>query len=391
MAMADRNTKTKGKIGIFCGYYLPHLGGVERYVDKLSWALMRLGYEVVIVTSNHDNLPSTETIEGRKVYRLPIRDLAKNRYPIPRLDAEYKKLIKDIEHENVDTYLLNTRFHLTSLVGGRMGRRMARPVMLIDHGTGHFTVNNRWLDYVGKLYEHGLTWLIKRYVDRYYGVSEACNTWLKHFSIRASGVFYNAINVVDKKSVKNLYANSYDKDTVVITYAGRLIKEKGILNLIEAFASAEKQFPKHKLKLAIAGDGPLFKSIKRDHKDSSIDVLGKLDFAHMMALFKRTDIFVNPSLYPEGLPTTTLEAGLMGCAVIATPRGGTTEVITDGQHGIITDGSAEELSGAIVRLLANPDERKSLADALSRRVEDAFNWDVVAKAVDKEINSLKIG
>src|SRR5687767_8109136 len=129
---------TKKKIGIFSGYFLPHLGGVERYVDKLSMGLQSLGYDVVIVTSKHDDtLPNTETIEGRKIYRLPIRILAKNRYPIPDTNTTYKKLIKDIERENIDVFLLNTRFHLTSAIGARMAKRLKKPVFLIDHGTGH--------------------------------------------------------------------------------------------------------------------------------------------------------------------------------------------------------------------------------------------------------------
>lgn len=385
------DSMSKRKVGIFCGYYLPHLGGVERYVDKLSLALMKLGYESIIITSNHDDLPSIESVGGRTVYRLPIRNLAKSRYPIPKVNAEYKELIKNIEGENIDVFLLNTRFHLTSLVGARLGKRMGRPVMLIEHGTGHFTINSRWLDHFGKMYEHCLTWLIKKYVDRFYGVSEACNTWLKHFSIRADGVFYNAINADDEKFAKDYYRESYTNDTVVITYAGRLIKEKGILNLLEAFDNARKRCPDVKMKLVIAGDGPLLENIKKDYKDPSIDLLGKLDFEHMLALYKRTDIYVNPSLYPEGLPTSTLEAGLMGCAVIATPRGGTPEVITHERHGIISDGSIGDLSDAIVRLSSGSKERRKMAKALKIRVGEVFNWDAVARAVDKEINNMCAG
>lgn len=382
---------TKRKIGIFCGYYLPHLGGVERYVDKLSLALMRLGYEVVIITSNHGNLPSIDEIEGRTIYRLPVMPLARSRYPIPKVNAEYDKLIHMIEKEEIGVFLLNTRFHLTSLVGARMGKRMNRPVMLVEHGTGHFTVNNRWLDYFGKMYEHCLTWYLNRYIDRFYGVSKACNAWLKHFSIRADGVFYNAINVADEGLAKDLYAKSYARDMVVITYAGRLIKEKGVINLLEAFKDAKKRCPDTNMKMVIAGDGPLFESIKRNYKDPSIDLLGKLDFKHMLALYKRTDIYVNPSLYPEGLPTSTLEAGLMECAVIATPRGGTAEVITHGQHGIISDGSTRDLSEAIVRLATDSKKRRKLAKALRLRVGEVFNWDAVAKVVDKEVNSISAG
>jgi glycosyltransferase involved in cell wall biosynthesis len=377
------------KIGIFSGYYLPHLGGVERYVDKLSKGLRKLGYEVVIITSRHDDKFASHEQEGDlTIYRLPIYTLVKNRYPIPKINLEYKTLLHYIEEEEIDYFILNTRFHLTSLVGAKMSRRFNRPVMLIEHGTDHFTVNNSILDFIGKIYEHILTFFIKRYVHEFYGVSIKCNKWLEHFSIRAKGVFYNAVNVEDRNGVKDYYTGKY-QDEVVISYAGRLIKEKGILNLLDAFTELKARHPTIKARMVIAGDGNLMDVIQSKYNDPLIELLGRLDFPHVMALYKRSDIFVYPSLYPEGLPTSILEAGLMECAVVATPKGGTEEVITDGQHGIIVDGSRESLMLAIEKLIKDPNYRTLLARNLKVRVETSFNWDVVAEKVHKEINELK--
>src|SRR5690348_5799375 len=128
--MPTKTTKRaapKKKIGIFCGYYQPRSGGVERYVEKLSSELIKLGYEIVIVTSNHENLPNTEIIKGCTIYRLPTYSFAKLRYPIPKKNSEYKKLVRKIEDENIDVFLLNTRFHLTSLIGAKIGKRLRRP------------------------------------------------------------------------------------------------------------------------------------------------------------------------------------------------------------------------------------------------------------------------
>ncbi|MDB5168819.1 MAG: glycosyltransferase family 4 protein [Candidatus Saccharibacteria bacterium] len=386
--MGKGSLANRKKIGIFTGYYPPHLGGVERYTDKLSGALEKLGYNIVIVTSNSNDLINHEKIGNRSLYRLPIHKLAKDRYPMPKTNAEYKELISQVKNEKIDYYIVNTRFHLTSFVGAKIGKGLGRPVMLIEHGTNHFTVNNRWLDYIGLVYEHLLTYRLKHYVDRFYGVSKKCNVWLEHFSIHASGVFYNAVDTADKKIANDYYVDKYSGNEVVITYAGRLIKEKGIMNLLEAFVEIKKKNPKLRMKMVIAGDGALLETIKRNHNDSSIDILGKLDFEHVISLLKRTDIFVHPSLYPEGLPTSILEAGLMGCAVIATPRGGTEEVIIDERHGIIVDGSTESLQKAIQELIVDSRMRKELADKLRHRTEETFNWDVVAKEVDREINSL---
>jgi glycosyltransferase involved in cell wall biosynthesis len=372
----------KGKIAIFTGYFVPHMGGVERYSEKLATALHELGYEIVVVTSNDSGAPSHDKLHNYSVYRLPIRDLAKNRYPIPKRGEEYRALIKQVEAENIDYFILQTRFHLTSLVGARMGRRLGKPVVCIEHGTNHLSVGNPALDWFGAIYEDALTFYLKRFVDKFYGVSEACNVWLRHFGIKASGVFYNAVSAGDRRGVKDTYAKRYPKDEIVIAYAGRLIKEKGVMNLIEAFQAVDEKVGK--LRLAIAGSGPLLEEIKKN-PDPRIDLVGKLSFADVMSLYKRTDIFVHPSQYPEGLPTAVLEAGLMDCAVVATPRGGTAEVISDRGHGRIVDGSVGSLREAITWYVEHPKDRKSCAENLRHRIEAQFEWSVVAGQVAKEL------
>jgi glycosyltransferase involved in cell wall biosynthesis len=268
-----------------------------------------------------------------------------------------------------------------------MGKRSGKPVMLIEHGTDHFTVGNKLFDFFGKIYEHILTSIIKRSVDKFYGVSKSCNVWSRHFAIEASGVFYNSIDASDSEKVNDYYQDKYPKGELIITYAGRLIKEKGILNLIEAYRQIDK---KSKTRLIVAGDGELFDTLRKKYNDDDIDLVGRLDFKHVMSLYKRTDIFVYPSLYPEGLPTSILEAGLMKCAIIATPKGGTEEVIIDSDHGIIVDGSIESLRAAIDLLVSNSAVRNSQSEKVMKRIKTYFNWDNIAKEVDKEIKGFKL-
>lgn len=385
--MANLKTST---IAIFSGFYSPHTGGVERYTDKLAGALEDIGYNIVIVTSNNDNLKTYEKIGQRSIYRLPILNLASKRYPIPRLNSEYNRTIKRIKQENIDYFIVNTRFYLTSLIGARLGHRNRKPVILIEHGTGHFTVGNKLLDYFGHNYEHFLTSLVKKNVDRFYGVSKSCNKWLKHFAINGNGVFYNSINKKESLGALDRYAKSYPKDEIIITYAGRLIAEKGVLNLLDAFGQLNSRKLDRKVRLVVAGDGPLLNKIKEKYDDDNIDIVGRLDFNKVMSLYKRTDIFVYPSLYPEGLPTSILEAGLMNCAVIATPKGGTEEVMIDNNYGVIVDGSVRSLSKAINRLVNDDRLRRQLADNIHKRIRDNFDWANTAATVEKELKMIDL-
>lgn len=378
---------TKKTIAIFTGYYLPHLGGVERYVSKLSEELVKKGYRILIITSRHADLKNKETDGDITIYRLPIRDIFKNRYPIPAVNDEYRGVMDDIAKEPIDYFILNTRFHLTSMIGARMARRRGVSPIVIEHGTAHFTVGNPFLDFFGKIYEHLLTMTLKTYVKDYYGVSKKCNEWLRHYGITAKGVLYNSVDPQDGEHVKDYYKKEYAKGEIVVSYAGRLIKEKGILNLIAAFEQVKQRNPKVNIKLAIAGDGPLLSEIEAKWgNDSSIALLGRLDFEHVKGLFKRTDIFVYPSLYPEGLPTSILEAALMDCAIVATPKGGTEEVIIDDGYGIISDGSVEDLTRSLEKLAKDAKLREECGRRVKERVKTVFNWQSVAEIIDKQIN-----
>ena len=55
----------------------------------------------------------------------------------------------------------------------------------IEHGTSHLSVHSRFWDSIGSVYEHVLTKIDQLFCHDYYGVSEACNEWLKHFHIKA--------------------------------------------------------------------------------------------------------------------------------------------------------------------------------------------------------------
>ena len=370
----------KKKLCIFTGYYLPHLGGVERYTSKLC-EYLKNDFDITIVTSNHDDSENHMIVDDIKIIKLPIMNLFKNRYPILKNNQELKKLRKEIINENFDYYICNTRFHLTTLFGLKIAKIHKKKALVIEHGSSHFSVGNKILDFFGAIYEHILTFMVKRYKPRFYGVSKRCNEWLKHFHVKSSGVLYNSIDQdVYEKEKNNHYLKQKSKN-MVITYAGRIIKEKGILLLLEVFKNIDNK----NLMLYVAGDGPILKEIKKIYTDKNIKFLGKLNYKEVMSLYNDTDIFVYPSMFPEGLPTTILEAGIMKTAVIATDRGGTIEVIDDDTKGLIMDENKDSLKEKLLYLIDKPKKMNSMKKNLYERVKKDFSWDKTSNILKKEL------
>ena len=287
-----------------------------------------------------------------------------------------------VKQENVNSAIIQTRFWTTSYIASKFISKNNIPACLIEHGSTHFTVNNKILDFFGEKYEHILTNSIKKRVKDYYGVSKKCTEWLKHFNIEAKGVFYNSVNSEEIEE----YSKFINKDTgkINITYTGRMIEEKGVLRLIDAFKNLNEKYDN--LELSLAGEGPILEKIIQENKDiKNIHILGKISHDEVMKLLGRTNIFVNPSHFSEGLPTTILEAGLMECAVVATPMGGTTEIISDDSLGYICGFETQEIQEKIEKLINEPEIVKDMSIKIKQKVKEQFSWDITAKKIAETI------
>ena len=92
----------------------------------------------------------------------------------------------------------------------------------------------------------------------------------------------------------------------------------------------------------------------------------------MPGLLAGIDVYVQPSVN-EGLSLSILEAMAAEKAVVATRVGGTGEVIVDGKTGVLVPpGSSAALAAAILRLLADPDQRRAISRAGRAHVESTF-------------------
>lgn len=367
----------------FTSHYLPYLGGVERYTYNLAKELVNRGNRVIIVTSQMEGEKSYSDNDNIVVVRLDSIPLINDRFPILKMTKHNRELIDKIKKEKIDYIVVNTRFYFITLFGVLFAKKNGIPAAVIEHGTGHFTVNNKILDICGQLYEHFISWLVKKNCCQFYGVSLACNEWLKHFKINANGVLYNSIDLeeirskIDSYKMDNLF--EYNEHDFIITYTGRLIEEKGIFKLIDAVCKLHEKY--RNVKLCIAGDGDLYPELMK-HQNDFIYLLGRLKFDDVIGLLKYTDVYCLPTDYPEGLPTSVLEAIACGVYVVTTESGGSKEVIIDNSYGtILKENSVEEIYKVLEYLIRNEIEKKKAARRAYERVEQNFTWKVTTDSL----------
>ena len=365
----------KKKILIFTPFYYPHLGGVERFSSNMAESLAHdFGYEVKMVTFNTENCLEKEILDGIPVYRLPSFKVLNGRYPVPKLSPKLFKLFSELMGEDADYFIVNTRFFFSSLVGVLLAKLKAKPSILIEHGSGHFELSNRLSTAIGEIYEHVISKLTGACCDLAFAVSKGSGRWLGHFHIEATDIVHTSVDVSKREMKGEDLASELgiDDDHLVISNVGRVIKEKGIRELLEAFSTLSM---KHEnLCLVIAGEGEYLNEIKSGYGDmNNVIFAGRLEPRDVYKLLAITTIFVHPSNYPEGLPTVILEAGMHGCAIVATAQGGTEEVVPDDRYGILIErGSAELIHVAVDQLLLDENKRETMARNIRDRITRHF-------------------
>lgn len=154
-----------------------------------------------------------------------------------------------------------------------------------------------------------------------------------------------------------------DPTAPVVGFVGRLVAEKGILELLAAGRSILAHFPNARFLIVgpLDPDKPdsLSPAAARDYGlDSACLFTGRRD--DMPQLYALMDVLVLPS-HREGFPRTPMEASLMGVPAVVTDVRGCREAVEHGRNGLVVPfGDVPALGAAIVRILADP--------ALARRL-----------------------
>lgn len=366
-------------ICIFSALFEPHVGGVEAYTKGLATALAKKGNKVIVVTMNTESAPSEDVIDSIKILRLPCYNLLKGRYPIPKKNADYRKAWITLETLNIKSVIINTRFYPLSIEAARFASNAGVRPIVIEHGSAYLTLGNHVVDPFIHRAESILIDQIKKYDPHFYGVSKKASEWLSQFGIKAEGEIHNAIDYAqfcsessDRNFRKELGIGS---DSVLITFAGRLVPEKGIIELIEAGRLLEKT---PEITIAIAGDGPLFLKAAQTKPDNII-LLGGLSRKDLAALMLQSDACCLPSR-SEGFSTVLLEAAACGTPPIATDVGGMQEIAPNNQFGILISSMQPlDIANGIQAACRSEIGLKQMGKNVKTRVENNFSWSEAAK------------
>ena len=173
---------------------------------------------------------------------------------------------------------------------------------------------------------------------------------------------------------------------VVVTLVSRILRDKGVLEFIEAASQLQAKIPEVIFQIVGEPDPGNPSAISQSEIDSwaslpNVKYLGRRsDIAHIL---QGSHIVCLPS-YREGLPKSLLEALSSGRPIITTDVPGCREVCDDGVNGLLIPArDSLALSNAIEKLVLNPESRKTMGRAGRLRAESEFsNAIVCAQTLD---------
>jgi glycosyltransferase involved in cell wall biosynthesis len=161
--------------------------------------------------------------------------------------------------------------------------------------------------------------------------------------------------------------------TLLVT-ASRLSPEKGLSHLLDAMPEILKQ--NSDVALLVFGDGPLRDRLRA--QAARLDCAGQVRFAGLVpdfaSLVGEADVFVLPSL-SEGLPNALLEAMAAARPVVATSVGGVTDVVRNGENGLVVPpADSGALAAAVLRLASDSGLALRLGQSARATVEASHSF-----------------
>jgi glycosyltransferase involved in cell wall biosynthesis len=165
-------------------------------------------------------------------------------------------------------------------------------------------------------------------------------------------------------------------DRDVLLYVGRFVPLKNLPMLVAAFARVRDERPGAALVLAGEGilEGQVREQVRSLGLERDVHFLGHVAQPDLVPLYAASDVVLLSSSF-DNSPNAVLEANACERPVVATRVGGVPRYVADGENGLLADGGdAEGFARAILRLLADPDERRRMGAAGRRRVAERHDW-----------------
>ena len=345
--------------------------------SRIAEKAMEKGWDVTLIAKNTGRKNEVEEM-GIRYIELPINPLGRN----PKEEFNQYKFLSRIIKDNPESIyqFVGLKNMLWGGLASRNKKTGGRVFAISGLGTLFGEESNKLLSFlIQKLLKRGIrnkgnnVLIFQNHEDeelfRHAGISEKAKVEF----IKGSGV--DLKKFTPKREQKN-------NKKVKIVFTGRLIKEKGVEDLLEG-AEILKERYENKIQFIICGglsEHPkgLHKSTKNRLNQGDY-VVWKGHCTNIPEILTESDIMCFPSYYREGVPKSLIEASACGLPIITTDSIGCKDTVKEGLNGlIIPPRSPKKLADALEILINNPQLREKMGSESRKLAEKEYDVEEVA-------------
>lgn len=381
------------------------LGGLGRHVGALAPALAELGHDVRVLTRGGTGQPATEQHGSLTIYRAEqdSLDITLGSESVLAWSQAFEHSLTRAGLRLIDGWqpdVIHAHDWLVAQTAHTLHQVSGVPVVLTMHATEH----GRQQGWLGEPVPRAIH-SVERWACSDAAAVIACSRFMagqlrelfgvpaERLTVIPNGAIARPARPDDRAAVHlagggNNRANSNDDHggsrvpptAPLIAFAGRLVHEKGLQELIKALPLLAPDYPG--IRLVVAGTGDQLAD--QQDRAARYGVADRIHWAGFLGadstyrLFDSADVVVVPSLY-EPFGMVALEAQLAGTPVAVTDTGGLRELVEPGLTGLrFAPANPAAIAAAVRELLANPDEARAMAIAARHRATQDFSWLAVA-------------
>ncbi len=328
------------------------IGGAEKLLVTLAGEMGRRELPLTIITLRPNDPAMQRAIEATagRVVVFPGRRLV--------APGRFGRLVRFLRRERFT--VLHTHLTQANVLGGCAGRLAGVPVVTTLHNTRMQSQTHLWH---GRAENLVLRYLASRVLAVGWAIAAAHQGRLGRRPIE---VVPNAVSLpaplpaADRAALRATLLDGPDR--LLLLAVGRLEPQKGLPDLLAAFADLTQTHPG--ARLLIAGDGSLADPLRRQIAALGLDgrtsLLGRRD--DVPALLAAADLYVSASHW-EGLPVATLEAMATGLPLAVTAVGDVPRVVGAEMGALVPPRQPEALAAALRALADDPVRRQRAGQA----------------------------
>lgn len=201
--------------------------------------------------------------------------------------------------------------------------------------------------------------------------------------------FFSLTETIKEQAAALRQQKKTEQTSWVWIFVGRLVKDKGIGELLDAFQTLNKSFPGDQLWM-LGEEEPELDPLDEHHKEilhthSSIHCWGfQKDIRPYLAA---SQVLAFPS-YREGFPNVPMQAGLMGCMLVLSDINGCNEIVEHEKNGLLVPvKNTIALSDAMLQIRQNPAAREAFAQAINKKIKEDYDQQKLWNLILEEYHS----